>query len=108
MSQAQLGSLNYLNKQNKTLQHLLSMRFIKFFFIIVALYFLQSCSKTSLYQSKHYVFGTIVDISIYGESDKKAEEATQAVLHEFTRLHHSLHAWKRSDLTSLNEAIAKK
>ena len=83
------------------------MRFIKFFFIIVALCFLQSCSKTSLYQSKHYVFGTIVDISIYGESDKKAEEATQAVLHEFTRLHHSLHAWKRSDLTSLNEAIAK-
>ena len=83
------------------------MRFIKFFFIIVALCFLQSCSKTSLYQSKHYVFGTIVDISIYGEDEKKAEEATQAVLHEFTRLHNSLHAWKKSDVTNLNEAIAK-
>lgn len=83
------------------------MHFIKFFFIVVTLSFLQSCSQTSLYQSKHYVFGTIVDISIYGESDEKAEEATQAVLKEFTRLHHSLHAWKKSDLTDLNESIAK-
>ncbi len=83
------------------------MRFIKFFFIVVTLSFLQSCSQTSLYQSKHYVFGTIVDISIYGESDKKAEEATQAILNEFTRLHNSLHAWKKSELTNLNESIAK-
>ena len=83
------------------------MRFSKFFFIVLTLSFLQSCSQTSLYQSKHYVFGTIVDISIYGESDKKAEEATQAVLREFTRLHNSLHAWKKSDLTDLNELIAK-
>ncbi len=83
------------------------MHFIKFFFIVVTLSFLQSCSQTSLYQSKHYVFGTIVDISIYGESDEKAEEAIQAVLNEFTRLHHSLHAWKKSDLTDLNESIAK-
>jgi len=83
------------------------MHFIKFFIIVITLSFLQSCSQTSLYQSKHYVFGTIVDISIYGESDEKAEEATQAVLKEFTRLHHSLHAWKKSDLTDLNESIAK-
>ena len=83
------------------------MRFIKFFFIVVTLSFLQSCSQTSFYQSKHFVFGTIVDISIYGESDKKAEEGTQAVLKEFTRLHHSFHAWKKSDLTHLNESIAK-
>ena len=83
------------------------MRFIKFFFIVTILCFLHSCSQPSLYQSKHYVFGTIVDISIYGEKEKKAEEATQAVLHEFVRLHNSLHAWKKSDLTSLNDFIAK-
>jgi len=83
------------------------MHFIKFFFIVITLSFLHSCSQTSLYQSKHYVFGTIVDISIYGESDKKAEEAIQAILKEFTRLHNSLHAWKKSDLTDLNESIAK-
>lgn len=81
------------------------MRFINFFFIIFVIACLQSCSSSSLYQSKHYVFGTIVDISIYGEDEKKAEEATKAVLDEFTRLYNTLHAWKKSDLTSLNEAI---
>ena len=60
------------------------MRFIKFFFIVLGFSFLQSCSNPSLYQSKHYVFGTIVDISIYGEDEKKAEKVTKAVLEEFT------------------------
>ena len=83
------------------------MRFIKFFFILLGFSFLQSCSHPSLHQSKHYVFGTIVDISIYGEREEKAEEAAKAVLEEFTRLHNSLHAWKKSDLTNLNESISK-
>ncbi len=83
------------------------MRFIKFFFIVLGFSFLQSCSNPSLYQSKHYVFGTIVDISIYGEDEKKAEKVTKAVLEEFTRLHNSLHAWEKSDLTDLNESISK-
>lgn len=83
------------------------MRFIKFFFILVGFSFLQSCSQPSLYQSKHYVFGTIVDISIYGEKEERAEEAAKVVLEEFTRLHNSLHAWKKSDLTDLNESISK-
>ena len=83
------------------------MRFIKFFFILLGFSLLQSCSHPSLYQSKHYVFGTIVDISIFGEKEEKAEEAAKAVLEEFTRLHNSLHAWKKSDLTNLNESISR-
>ncbi|GBL32127.1 hypothetical protein EMGBS12_04370 [Methylophilaceae bacterium] len=83
------------------------MRFIKFFFIVLGFSFLQSCSNPSLYQSKHYVFGTIVDISIYDEDEEKAEKVTKAVLEEFTRLHQSLHAWEKSDLTNLNESISK-
>ncbi len=83
------------------------MRFVNFFLIVLAFCFLQSCSKQALYQSKHYVFGTIVDISIYGEEEKKAEEASQAVIREFTRLHNTFHAWKKSDLTNLNESISK-
>ena len=83
------------------------MRFSKFFFVFFVFFLLQSCSDKSLYQSKHYVFGTIVDISIYGENEKTAEDTTKAILDEFTRLHNSLHAWKKSDLTNLNDAISK-
>jgi FAD:protein FMN transferase len=83
------------------------MRFSKVFFVFFVFIFLQSCSDKSLYQSKHYVFGTIVDISIYGENEKTAEYTTKAILDEFTQLHNSLHAWKKSDLTNLNDAISK-
>lgn len=81
------------------------MHFIKFFLTSILLCLIQSCSNSSLYQSKNYVFGTIVDISIYGEDQKKAKDATNDVLNEFTRLNNSLHAWKKSTLTELNENI---
>ena len=62
------------------------MRFIKFFFIVLGFSFLQSCSNPSLYQSKHYVFGTIVDISIYGEDEKKAEKVTYMIRDQYSNL----------------------
>ena len=69
---------------------------------------LTSCSHEPLYQSQSYVFGTLVDISIYGESEPRARELANHVQQEFQRLHDSLHAWKEgSDLTRLNAAFAQ-
>jgi len=68
---------------------------------------LSSCGKQPFYQEQAYVFGTQVDVSIYGEDEAKARQATIAVMHEFQRLHDMLHAWKPSELSSLNAAIAK-
>ena len=69
---------------------------------------LTSCSHEPLYQSQSYVFGTLVDISIYGESEPHARELANHVQQEFQRLHDSLHAWKEgSDLTRLNAAFAQ-
>lgn len=68
---------------------------------------LASCGKEPFYQEQAYVFGTQVDVSIYGEDETKARAATVAVMHEFQRLHDMLHAWKPSELSSLNAAIAQ-
>jgi thiamine biosynthesis lipoprotein len=68
---------------------------------------LGACSKEPFYQEQAYVFGTQVDVSIYGEDEAKARQATVAVMHEFQRLHDMLHAWKPSELSSLNTAIAQ-
>lgn len=68
---------------------------------------LSSCGKQPFYQEQAYVFGTQVDVSIYGEDEAKARQATVAVMHEFQRLHDMLHAWKPSELSSLNAAIAR-
>lgn len=74
---------------------------------------LQFKPKAPLYHSQSYVFGTLVDISIYGETDERARAVTNLILQDFQHLHHRFHAWKTdtlghaSELGQLNEAFAK-
>ncbi len=53
------------------------------------------------------MFGTLVEISVYGEDETKARRGVASVMQEFQRLHDLLHAWKPSALSDLNAAIAK-
>ena len=68
---------------------------------------LSACGKEPLYEQQSYVFGTQVEVSIYGEPDAKARTAAAAVLQEFDRLHREFHAWKPGPLMALNAAIAR-
>jgi thiamine biosynthesis lipoprotein len=71
------------------------------------LFLLAACGKEPLHQEQGYVFGTLVEVTIYGETEPHARQATASVLHEFQRLHDMLHAWKPSELSELNAAIAR-
>jgi len=51
-------------------------------------------SKEPLYHRQSYVFGTLVDISVYGEADERAALLANHILLEFQNLHNRLHAWK--------------
>lgn len=67
---------------------------------------LAACGKTPpTHQEQGYVFGTLVEISIYGEDEAHAGQAVTLVLREFQRLHDMLHAWKPSELSALNAAF---
>lgn len=61
----------------------------------------------STYRTQGNVFGTVVEVSIYGESKEKADALSASVLNEFDRLHHKFHAWQPSMLTALNDSIAR-
>jgi len=76
-------------------------------FLLATALLLAGCSKAPFYQEQAYVFGTIVEVSIYGETEDKAKQGAAAVMHEFQRLHDLLHAWKPSALSELNTAIAQ-
>ncbi|PKO24615.1 MAG: thiamine biosynthesis protein ApbE, partial [Betaproteobacteria bacterium HGW-Betaproteobacteria-8] len=68
---------------------------------------LSACGREPLYQSQSYVFGTLVDISIYGEEASRAADLAAVIQQDFQRLHHKLHAWNESsDLSRLNRAFA--
>jgi len=76
--------------------------------LILAALLLTACSRApQLHQREAYVFGTRVEVSVWGGPADKAAQALAAVLAEFDRLHRLLHAWQPSELTTLNEAIAR-
>ena len=62
-----------------------------------------SCFNEPLYHSQSYVFGTLVDISIYGETDARARLLTNHILEDFQNLHNQLHAWKPVSENKLGE-----
>lgn len=85
------------------------MKFFLRIFLLVAVLSLVACGKKELptYEEQGYVFGTLVEVSVYGEDDAKARKAVSSVMQEFQRLHDLLHAWKPSALSDLNAAIAR-
>ena len=77
------------------------------YFLICLFLLLTSCGREPLYQSQGYVFGTLVDVSIYGEDESRARELASDVLQDFQGLHNRLHAWQEgSDLSKLNQSFA--
>lgn len=80
----------------------------RWFVLLVALLVaLAGCSRPQLFHQEAYVFGTRVDLTVYGVTLNEAETAMGAVLREFDRIHHAYHAWQSSELTRLNEALAQ-
>ncbi len=82
------------------------LRQLLFIFITVCLFSGCSKEKEPLYQEQGYVFGTLVEISIYGTPEDQAKSGVAAVMQEFQRLHTMLHAWQPSELSELNTEIA--
>jgi FAD:protein FMN transferase len=81
------------------------MRFHKLLLIVIL--FLVSCSqKAPIYEHKDFIFGTIVDIKIYGETEEKSENISNLIFNDFKRLHNYLHPWEKSLISSMNNAIA--
>jgi FAD:protein FMN transferase len=74
---------------------------------LAAILVLVACTKEPIYRQQSYVFGTLVEVTIWGENEPRAQELIGKVLREFDRLHKELHAWQPSELTKVNAAIAK-
>lgn len=77
------------------------------FSVLLSLILLNGCTNETTYRTQGNVFGTLVEVSIYGESEARANLLSARVLREFDRLHHKFHAWQPSALTALNDSIAR-
>ncbi|MDR2164841.1 MAG: FAD:protein FMN transferase [Zoogloeaceae bacterium] len=65
-----------------------------------------ACQPAPLTRRESYVFGTRVEILVADARKPEAEAATAEILREFDRLNRVYHAWRPSELTALNDALA--
>ncbi len=80
---------------------------MRIFLIFFIGFLLAGCTKPEpLYNTQSYVFGTLVDITIYGESEAKAQTLSSEIIRNFQSLHNRLHAWHPSELKTLNKAFS--
>ncbi len=82
------------------------LRWCLFLFLGAWMALLGGCGQPPLYTQESYVFGTRVQIAIYGAPQDTARAAVTAVLRQFDSLHHRLHAWEPGELSRLNAAFA--
>ena len=78
------------------------------FAILLALGSLMGCSEPQQSANTYqvYVFGTLVDITVWGAKRQQEEKAVAAITQDFQRMHHEWHAWKPGPLVDINKAIA--
>ncbi len=81
--------------------------FFRSLLLIAVTLLLAACAKEQVFQQEAFVFGTRVELSVFGPQRPQAETALAAVLREFDRLHNTYHAWQPSELTALNEKLAR-
>lgn len=80
---------------------------MRYFYLLLCAALL-SCTPTEpLYNTQSYVFGTLVDISIYGETEAEARSISSGVMRQFQAIHDRYHAWKPSQLNGINRAISQ-
>lgn len=74
--------------------------------MLLVLGLLAACGRESVHRQEAFVFGTRVEVTIAGQPAEAARTAAATVLREFDRLHRTYHAWKPSELSALNDALA--
>ena len=59
-----------------------------------------------LHKQQSYVFGTLVDVTIYGEEPATAQRVTAQIFKDFDALHRTLHPWEAGTLERINGVLA--
>jgi len=80
------------------------MRIVSVFALLLLT--LTGCAKPPLYTQESYVFGTRVEVSIYGEPEARARRVSAQILRDFDQMHHTLHAWEPGTLERMNGIFA--
>ena len=78
---------------------------LTFMLAILAGMSLAGCGE-KIHRQQSYVFGTLGEVTVYGEKEEKARRVTDRVLKDFDEMHQTLHAWQPGTLERINGILA--
>ena len=73
--------------------------------IILCLLALTGCHQETLYESRIYSLGTLVNVTLYAESPARAEQAMELIRTELKHIHKTWHAWQPGVLSQINQQL---
>ena len=88
-------------RKNSTLQK--TRQFFVFAFMCLIL--LSACQKNEEQSAELFVFGTIVEVKLWGASPEEASHAFTELQKMFQDMHRDWHAWEPGRLTEINKAF---
>jgi thiamine biosynthesis lipoprotein len=74
--------------------------------VFVCLSVTTSCHKDRQHNADMFVFGTVVNISLWDTSPTQASQAFSDLQRMFQDMHNNWHAWETGQLTAINQAFA--
>ena len=75
--------------------------------ILLCLILLSACQRDQEQSAELYVFGTIVEIKLWGASPEEAGQAFIEIQQMFQAMHRDWHAWEPGRLVDINKAFAE-
>jgi thiamine biosynthesis lipoprotein len=75
--------------------------------MLFCLFLLSACQRDEEQSAELYVFGTIVEIKLWGASPKEAGQAFAEIQQMFQAMHRDWHAWEPGRLVEINKAFSE-
>ena len=75
--------------------------------ILLCLLLLTACQRDEEQSAELYIFGTIVEIKLWGASPKEAGHAFAEIQQMFQAMHRDWHAWEPGRLVDINKAFTE-
>ena len=75
--------------------------------VVVCLVLLAACQRSEEQSAELFVFGTIVEIKLWGASPEQSDRAFAEIQQMFQGMHRDWHAWEPGRLTDINRAFAQ-
>jgi thiamine biosynthesis lipoprotein len=75
--------------------------------VLFCLVLLTACQRDQEHSAELFVFGTIVEIKLWGASPEEASQAFSELQQMFQGMHRDWHAWEPGRLVDINEAFTR-